>query len=97
MNQAPAAGTVVETALPGVAKNIRPITSKIAARGWRSRSAQLRSRGQSTICSRRLRDATTRLCVSRGSEGEGPDVPVHQPPDHEDDKDQPEEAADPDW
>ena len=24
-------------------------------------------------------------------------MPVHQPPDHEDDKDQPEEPADPDW
>jgi hypothetical protein len=30
-----------------------------------------------------------------GSEREATDVPVHQPPDHQDDQDQPEYAADP--
>ena len=34
--------------------------------------------------------------LSRSSEREAPDMPVHQPPDREDDKDQPEYAADPD-
>jgi hypothetical protein len=32
---------------------------------------------------------------ARNSEREAPDVPVHQPPDREDDEDQPEYAADP--
>ena len=32
----------------------------------------------------------------RSSEREAPNVPVHQPPDREDDKDQPEYAANPD-
>ena len=34
--------------------------------------------------------------LPRSSEREAADVPVHQPPDHEDDGDQAEYAADPD-
>jgi hypothetical protein len=41
----------------------------------------------------RLRHDPTRF--SRSSEIEASDVPVHQPPDHEDDQEQPEYAADP--
>ena len=41
----------------------------------------------------RLRHDPTRF--SRSSEIEASEVPVHQPPDHEDDQDQPEYAADP--
>src|SRR6266404_1133056 len=33
--------------------------------------------------------------LPRSSEIEAPEVPMHQPPDHEDDHDQPEYAADP--
>jgi len=37
----------------------------------------------------------TSEALSRNSEREAPDVPMHQPPDREDDKDQPDYAADP--
>jgi hypothetical protein len=50
MNQAPAAAPVGEMTLPGAAKNIRAITSKAAARAWRSQSVEPAEADGYTIC-----------------------------------------------
>lgn len=94
INHAPS-GTMAETAAPGTAKNLKAMTSE-AARAARRR--HLRN-GLEPACAQFALPpdyAMTLARLSRNSEREAPDVPVHQPPDREDDKDQPEYAADPD-
>jgi hypothetical protein len=89
MNQAPAAAPVGEMAFPGAVKNVRAITSKAGARAWRSQSVQPTEVDRRTACTRRLSYSHLAISVSL----EGPDVPIDQPSDHEDDQDQSEQAA----
>ena len=89
-------GTSAETAVPGTPSTDKAATSEAARAARRSQSTQLNDASVCTIRSARLRHGQARL-LSKISEIEAPEVPVHQPPDHEDDKDQTDDAADPDW
>jgi hypothetical protein len=70
------------------------MNSKAAQAVRRGQSAQ---RAEAGVCTIRFRPiyAMTDEALSN-SEREAPDVPVHQPPDHEDYKDQPDYATDTD-
>jgi hypothetical protein len=80
-------------AAPGTAKNVNAVTSEAAQAARRRERAQERKANVFTIPL--LRDYTPPARISRSSEIERPDVPVHQPPDHEDDQDQAEHGTDP--
>ena len=66
------------------------MTSEAVQAARRSQSAQQPTAASDCI------GTPTRAGSFRSSEGEASNVPMHQPPDREDDKDQPEYAADPD-
>ena len=85
---------MAETAMPETAKDVKAMTSEAARAARRSNLGK----GLELTCAQSApalsRPSPAKL--SRSSEGDAPDVPVHQPPDREDDKDQPEYAADSD-
>ena len=89
INYAPL-GTMAETAVPET-KDTKATTSEATRAARRSQSGQRTEAGVCTIRSGAIAPSPAKL--SRSSEGDAPDLPVHQPPDREDDKDQPEYTA----
>ena len=86
MNHAPL-GAMADAAVPGTGRDNKAMTSEAARAARPSQSAQ--QNGLELACAQFALPADYAMTSEALSklEGEAPDVPVHQPPDREDDKD----------